>query len=100
MPVSQEAGFAEPSDKTFSLACDSGKFMNITFHLPEDKSVDISLSDGRTVSLGNTSTETNAAYTSADGTIVLGLTGSTLTLTEAAIATYANCALTSAPAGL
>lgn len=98
VPASQETDSAIPSDKTFVLACDAGKSMSLVFHLPEDTSVEVSLSDGRMLTLANTSTTAGASYTSADGIVVLGLTGSTLTLTEAAVPTYANCALASAQA--
>ena len=83
----------DTGDKSFTLACDAQKEMMVTFHLPEDQSVDLMLSDGRTMSLDNTSTTTGASYTSADGSDVLALSGSTLSLTENGTATYTNCAL-------
>lgn len=99
VPSAPESQVGEEGDRTFMLACDTKKSMTITFHLPEDKSVDVVLSDGRTLSLANTSTDSVASYTSTDGVFVLGLTGSTLTLAESGMPTYANCTLASSVTG-
>jgi membrane-bound inhibitor of C-type lysozyme len=80
-------------DKSFALVCDADKALTVTFHLPEDDSIDIMTSDGRTLSLGNTSSDTSASYTSADGKIVLSLSGTTLMLAENGATTYQNCIL-------
>ena len=45
------------------------------------------------MSLDNTSTTSAASYTSADGSTILSLAGSTLTLTEAGAPTYSKCVL-------
>jgi membrane-bound inhibitor of C-type lysozyme len=80
-------------DKTYVLACDAAKSLQITFHLPEDKSADVVTSGGQTVTLANTSSPNQASYTSADGKTVLALTNSTLALKEGNTVTYSNCVL-------
>jgi membrane-bound inhibitor of C-type lysozyme len=80
-------------NRSFDLACDAGKALNLTFHLPEDKTVDVALSDGRTLSLLNTSSGDGSSYTSSEGNVVLALEGASLNLTEQGKPTYKNCAL-------
>jgi|GEM_PF-6910748 len=82
-----------PSDQSFTLSCDAAKSMSLTVHLPEDKSVDIALSDGRKLSLANVSTADGIAYTNADGSIKLLVLGAAASLVEAGNPTYSNCAI-------
>ncbi len=90
---SADDGSADTGDKTYTLACDSGKSVTLTFHLPGDATIDVMTDDGRDLTLDNTSTSSAASYSSPDGKIVLSLSGSTLALTENGTATYQNCAL-------
>lgn len=87
---------AVTGDKSFVLACADSKSMMVTFHLPEDKTLDLTLSDGRTLSLDNASTMAGARYTNADQSMVLGITDGNIFLNEGDKATYSNCVLNSA----
>lgn len=84
---------ADSGDKSFALSCDAKKGLTLTFHLPEDKSVDVTTNDGRAISLANTSTPAAASYTSADGKTVLSLDGTVVKLSESGVPTYQNCVL-------
>ena len=87
----QQAQAIQPFDKTFSLVCASKKAMSVTFHLPDDVSLDMSLSDGRKMSLVKDKDQSNPRYFSADKTIVLSNTGKSLILTEGNKQTYKDC---------
>ena len=80
-------------DRVFALACAKNKSLDLTFHLPEDKSIDVVLSDGRQLSLVNTSGSEGASYTSLDGKTVLSLDGTTLKIADDGVMTYTDCTL-------
>ena len=76
---------------SFAFACPDGKSITATFHLPDDASVDLALSDGRTMNLPHVQSADGASYASADGSIVFSNVGMSVSLTENGTATYANC---------
>lgn len=92
--LSNEA-LSQSGDKSYTLSCDAKKALRVTFHLPEDKSVDVALDDGRTLTLQNSAAATGVpSYTSADGNTALALAAnSTVSLSENKTITYANCVL-------
>ena len=78
-------------DQVFVLACDAGKSMMVTFHIPEDKTADVILSDGRTLSLPKVSPNGGVLYSNADASIILGASNNKLVLSENKKDTYTNC---------
>lgn len=84
MPVEQE-------DITVDLSCASDKAITATFHLPEDESVDLMLSDGRAMNLSAVVSASGVQYANADQSIVFWSKGNGGILTENGETTYTDC---------
>ena len=78
-------------DKSFSLKCDAQKTLKVTFHIPADNSVEVVLSDGRSMSLANVSVSGKVEYANANKSALLDINGPQMSLTEGKTVTYANC---------
>lgn len=92
----------EQQDKTVAYACEQGKTITATFHLPEDKSADIALSDGRQASLARAISGSGARYADPNEQMVFWNKGDAAFLQENGTTTYVNCMDQSAakPVGL
>lgn len=82
------------TDKTAIYNCPKGKYIKATFHLPGDQSVDIILSDGRSMSLPHTISGSGARYANADESFVFWNKGDTAFTEEKGKTTYDNCVTT------
>ncbi len=82
---------ASGSGTTYTLACADGKSITATFHLPEDATVDVALSDGRSFTLGHAVSADGARYVNADESIVFWNKGVSAFLTEGDAQTYTDC---------
>lgn len=77
-----------------SYACDAGKTISATYY---QSSVDLTLSDGRTMTLPQTMSGSGIRYANADGTFVFWSEGNTAFITEGAasstdqLQTFSNC---------
>ena len=88
----QDAQSENDQDPSFTFACATeGKFIKATFHLPEDESVDISLSDGRAFSLPHALSADGARYANADESLVFWNKGDTAIIQENGSTTYDGC---------
>lgn len=77
---------------TFVYYCeDSGESIKATFHIPEDDSVDIELSDGRSMNLPQAVSASGARYANKDESFVFWNKGQTAFIYEDGNITFANC---------
>lgn len=88
---SQTDTSAVDNNPTVVFSCPDNKSISVTFHLPEDTSVDAVLSDGRTLSLNHAISADGARYTNADESIVLWNKGDSVFLNEGNTTTYSDC---------
>lgn len=86
---------AGAGDKTVVFACDAGKSVTATFHLPADADVTLALSDGRNMTLPHAMSADGARYANANESIVFWNKGNGAFITEGvgdnSTTTYANC---------
>jgi membrane-bound inhibitor of C-type lysozyme len=78
-------------DKVALFSCDMNKSISATFHLPADKAVDLTLGDGRTMSLLHAISASGARYANADESFVFWNKGETAFITENGKNTFENC---------
>lgn len=81
----------ETGDKTARFDCPGGKYILATFHLPEDKTVDIALSDGRNMTLDHAISASGARYTNNDESFVFWNKGDSAFITEGDKTTFDQC---------
>ena len=80
------------TDKAVTFVCpERGKFIKATFHLPEDKTVDIELSDGRKIILPHAMSGSGARYANADESFVFWNKGDTAFIEEGGNMTFKDC---------
>ncbi len=94
------AGTTTPQDLSFTFSCDSSKTISATFHLPDDASTDLVLSDGRSMTLEHVQSDTGATYENADGSVVFANQGTGATLVENGVTTFNNCTASTTPDGM
>lgn len=83
---------AKTSDvKTVRFLCDNGTYIMATFNLVVDESVNLALSDGRTMTVPRALSASGARYANADESFVFWNKGDTAFITEGAGETYSNC---------
>src|SRR4051812_32416056 len=58
-------------NKTVVFSCDNSKQLSVSFPAQNDQSLDLTLSDGRTMTLGYIETADGARYANADQSIAL-----------------------------
>ena len=90
-PKKNETSTIVNTDKTATYNCPKGKFIKATFHLPEDKTVDIVLSDGRKITVTHTISGSGARYANKDESFVFWNKGDTAFTEEKGKTTYDNC---------
>ena len=81
---------------SYTFMCPDNKSITATFHLPDDASVDIVLSDGRTMNLPHAESASGARYANADESFVFWNKGTSAFIEEHGKTTYDGC-VTSAP---
>ena len=82
------------NDKSVTFGCPKqGTFIKATFHLPEDKTVDISLSDGRTMTLPRAISASGARYANSDESLVFWNKGDTAFMMEGGVVTLQDCVI-------
>ncbi|MFA5098904.1 MAG: MliC family protein [Candidatus Paceibacterota bacterium] len=79
-------------DKAAVFNCTDGKSITAVFHLPDDKNVDLVLSDGRKLSIPRAISGSGARYANADESFVFWNKGNTAFITENGKTTYQDCA--------
>jgi membrane-bound inhibitor of C-type lysozyme len=80
---------------TVIFACNSGASITATFYPENDTHVDLSLSDGRTMSVPHTPAGAGARYANADESFVFWNKGETAYISENGSTTYTDCFLPS-----
>ena len=81
---------------SYTFVCPDQKSITATFHLPDDASVDVTLSDGRTMNLPHAISASGARYANADESFVFWNKGTSAFVEENGTTTYDNC-VASAP---
>ncbi|MEI8130184.1 MAG: MliC family protein [bacterium] len=81
---------------SYTFMCPDQKSITATFHLPDDASVDVALSDGRTMNLPHAVSASGARYVNADESFVFWNKGTSAFIEENGKTTYDGC-VTSAP---
>ena len=89
-----------PQDLSFTFSCDDSKTITATFHLPDDYTTDLALSDGRTMTLSHVNSDTGATYANADDSVVFANQGTGATLVENGVTTFNNCTASTTPDGM
>lgn len=81
--------------KTVTFTCNDSKSITATFYLTDDKFVDLTLSDGRKMSVPHALSASGARYAKDDGSFVFWNKGDTAFVTEGETGaeTYSNCKL-------
>lgn len=98
-PVKKSAS-AKPAEqnKAVVFKCAGGKTIQATFHLPEDKSVSLALSDGRKLEVPHALSANGARYANSDESFVFWNVGDTAFIQEKGKTTFDDCVLTDTPA--
>lgn len=86
---------ASNQNPSFVFSCPDNKSITATFHLPDDASVDIALSDGRTMNLPHAISASGARYANADESFVFWNKGMSAFIQENGQTTYDNCSVDS-----
>jgi membrane-bound inhibitor of C-type lysozyme len=81
----------DANNPSFTFACPSGQSVTATFHIPEDATVDLALSDGRRMSLPHAMSADGARYANADESFVFWNRGMSAFIEENGAVTYENC---------
>lgn len=89
-------GNAPAAPKTAAFKCDGSKAVTATFYPGVDKYVDLSLSDGRKLSVPRAISASGARYANADESFVFWNKGDTAFITENGTTTFSGC-LTDTP---
>ena len=99
-PVNPSVDTALTGDKTVTFACADNKSIIVTFHLPEDKTVEVipyessdSSATGPLISLSHVVSADGARYANDDESIVFWNKGNSAFLDENGVSTYTNCNL-------
>jgi membrane-bound inhibitor of C-type lysozyme len=74
-----------------TYTCDDTKWITALYHLPEDQTIDLSLSDGRTLTLSHTLSGSGARYANDDESIVFWNKGNGAFIEENGATTFVNC---------
>ena len=84
---------APEGGKTVTFFCEKGSSITATFYPENDTHVDLTLSDGRSLSVPHAISASGARYANADESFVFWNKGETAFITEGAITTYENCSI-------
>lgn len=93
MAMAASTGMAMDASSTpvFTYACDMGKSITATLHLPADDFANVHLSDGRSLILSHAVSADGARYTNADESFVFWTKGNGAFVIENGTTTYADC---------
>lgn len=86
-----QAEMVPDMNPSYVFMCEDGRSIMATFHLPEDGTVDIGLSDGRTMILSHVMSGSGARYANADESFVFWNKGVSAIIEEGGVTTYENC---------
>lgn len=90
-PVSLPSAEPVSIPKLAIFNCDDGKSISATFHIGDDRFVDLVLSDGRTLSVPRAISASGARYATADESFVFWNKGDTAFVTENGTTTFDGC---------